>query len=68
MAELEYGKDYEYAHDTEENLTTMECLPESMLGTVYYRPTEQGSEKAVSEKLRVVKEWKRKHTDDHTEK
>ncbi len=68
MAELEYGKDYEYAHDTEEKLTTMECLPESMLGTVYYRPTEQGSEKAVSEKLRVVKEWKRKHTDDHTKK
>lgn len=68
MADLEYGKGYEYAHDTDEKLTTMECLPESMAGTVYYRPTGQGSEQAVREKLRAVQEWKRKHRDDHTEK
>ena len=68
MSDLEYGKGYEYAHNVDEKLTTMECLPESMTGTVYYRPTEQGNEQAVSEKLRAVKEWKRKHRDDHTEK
>ena len=45
MKDLEYGKDYEYAHDTEEKLTRMECLPESLAGTVYYHPTDQGMRK-----------------------
>ena len=44
MKDLEYGKDYEYAHDTEEKLTRMECLPEGLAGTVYYHPTDQGHE------------------------
>ncbi|WP_346705894.1 replication-associated recombination protein A, partial [Merdimonas faecis] len=47
MKDLEYGKDYEYAHDTEEKLTRMECLPESLAGTVYYHPTDQGDEEKV---------------------
>ena len=61
MAELDYGKNYEYAHDTEEKLTAMECLPESLKGREYYHPTSQGLEQDVSEKLKRVKEWKAKH-------
>jgi putative ATPase len=53
-----YGKDYQYAHDTEEKLTDMECLPESLAGRVYYRPTDQGSEVRAREKLERVKAWK----------
>ncbi|MDO5574384.1 MAG: replication-associated recombination protein A [bacterium] len=64
MADLEYGKGYEYAHDTEDKLTAMDCLPEAMAGTTYYHPTDQGNEMAVSEKLRAVKEWKRKHINE----
>lgn len=59
MSEFHYGDGYQYAHDTEEKLTRMECLPESLQGREYYRPTQQGAEKAVSERLQKVKEWKK---------
>ena len=62
MKDLEYGKDYEYAHDTEEKLTRMECLPESLAGTVYYHPTDQGDEAKVKDRLQEIKEWKRWET------
>ena len=47
MAELNYGKGYQYAHDTQEKLTNMQCLPDSLLGREYYVPTEQGVEGRV---------------------
>lgn len=59
MKELDYGKDYEYAHNAEERLTKMECLPESMKGTEYYHPTDFGEEKLVKEHLSSVRKWKR---------
>lgn len=62
MKDLEYGKDYEYAHDTEEKLTRMECLPESLAGTVYYHPTDQGDEEKVKKRLQEIKEWKKRET------
>jgi len=61
MKELNYGKGYQYAHDTEEKLTDMQCLPDSLLGKSYYRPTEEGFEARYKERLRQIKEWKRKH-------
>ncbi len=62
MAELNYGKNYEYAHDTEDKLTAMQCMPDSLVGTVYYKPSEEGDEKQVKKRLHEIKEWKRKHT------
>ena len=61
MKELDYGRGYQYAHDTSEKLTNMECLPESLRGREYYHPTGKGAEAAVSEKLEQVKAWKREH-------
>ncbi len=61
MRELNYGKGYQYAHDTEEKLTNMQCLPDSLLGKEYYRPTEQGLEAKYKAKLEKIKEWKRTH-------
>ena len=61
MKELQYGKGYQYAHDTEDKLTDMQCLPDSLLGKTYYRPTEEGFEARYKERLRQIKEWKRKH-------
>ena len=61
MKELQYGKGYQYAHDTEDKLTDMQCLPDSLLGKTYYRPTEEGFEVRYKERLRQIKEWKRKH-------
>lgn len=58
MKELDYGVGYQYAHDTEEKLTRMECLPESLKGREYYKPGVQGAEKQVKERLETVKKWK----------
>ncbi len=59
MKELQYGKGYEYAHNTEEKLTHMQCMPDSLKDRIYYHPTDQGKEKAVRERLEAIREWKR---------
>lgn len=59
MKELDYGKGYQYAHDTEEKLTDMQCLPDSLLGREYYRPGEQGLEARYKERLDQMKAWKK---------
>ena len=61
MKDLHYGEGYQYAHDTQEKLTNMECMQESLKGREYYHPTIQGSEARVSKRLQDIKEWKRKH-------
>ena len=61
MRELDYGKGYQYAHDYDEKLTAMECLPESLKGREYYRPSEQGSEKRYKQRLDAIKSWKDEH-------
>ena len=59
MKDLHYGEGYQYAHDTQEKLTNMECMPESLKGREYYHPTIQGSEARVSKRLQDIKEWTR---------
>ena len=59
MREEGYGKGYQYAHDTEEKLTDMRCLPDSLLGREYYRPTDQGSEARCKARLEQIKAWKK---------
>lgn len=59
MKELGYGKGYQYAHDTEEKLTAMQCLPDSLLEKEYYRPTEQGLEAKFKNRLEQIKRWKK---------
>lgn len=61
MKELEYGKGYQYAHDTAEKLTDMQCLPDSLKGRVYYHPTEQGLESKYKARLAQIKAWKQQH-------
>ena len=63
MKELDYGKGYQYAHDTEEKLTNMQCLPDSLLGREYYLPTDQGLEIRFKERLKQIKDWKKKHSE-----
>jgi putative ATPase len=60
MDQLGYGKGYKYAHDYEDKLTDMECLPENLKGRQYYVPTSQGMEKNISEKLNYIKSLKDK--------
>lgn len=65
MKEMNYGKGYIYAHDTEEKLTKMRCLPVALADRRYYEPTEQGQEGQVRERLEEILKWKR---DKGTEK
>ncbi len=58
MKDVGYGKGYQYAHDTENKLTDMRCLPDSLLGKIYYEPTEQGLEGRFKERLEQIKAWK----------
>ena len=58
MKELDYGKGYQYAHDAKDKLTDMQCLPDSLLGREYYRPTDQGQEGKFKTRLEQIKAWK----------
>lgn len=58
MADLEYGKGYEYAHDTEEKLTKMTCMPDCLADKTYYHPTTQGQEANIFKRLNEIKAWK----------
>lgn len=63
MQNLNYGKGYKYAHDYEDKLTTMECMPPTLLGKTYYQPTTQGNEIKFKQRLEQIKEWKKNHKD-----
>lgn len=58
MKELHYGEGYIYAHDTQEKLSRMQCLPDALKDRRYYQPTQQGREKAVKERLDHILAWK----------
>ena len=59
MKDLEYGKGYRYAHDYEEKLTDMQCLPDSLADRRYYLPTEQGKEGRFKTRLEQIRAWKK---------
>ncbi len=61
MKELHYGEGYQYAHNSQDKLTNMQCLPDSLLGRNYYRPTTQGKEARVKERLEQIARWKKEH-------
>ena len=61
MKNLDYGKGYQYAHDTIDKLTTMQCLPDSLKDKIYYEPTLQGNEIRFKERLEAIKKWKKEH-------
>lgn len=58
MKDLGYGQGYEYAHDTEEKLTHMQCMPNSLKDRTYYHPTQEGEEKQTAEQLEKIKKFK----------
>ncbi|MHB1021039.1 MAG: replication-associated recombination protein A [Acidobacteriaceae bacterium] len=54
MKELDYGKDYQYAHDVEGRVADMECLPPSLRGRRYYQPTQEGREKLLAQRMQEI--------------
>jgi len=60
MKDLGYGSGYMYAHDYDDKITDMKCLPENLEGRVYYKPTEQGREARVREWMDKLEELRKK--------
>jgi putative ATPase len=58
MKNIGYGKGYQYAHDVEEKVADMECLPESLAGRTYYRPTDQGFEARLRQRMEEIRRIK----------
>ena len=58
MKDLDYGKGYIYAHDTEEKMARMQCLPDSLKDRVYYRPAGLGREAELKERAEQIRRWK----------
>jgi putative ATPase len=54
MKELDYGRDYQYAHDVEGRVADMECLPASLANRRYYMPTDQGREKMLGQRMEEI--------------
>jgi putative ATPase len=60
MGNIGYGKGYQYAHDAEEKVTDMTCLPESLKGREYYKPTDQGFEARIRQRLEEIRRIQKK--------
>ncbi|WP_125568673.1 replication-associated recombination protein A [Companilactobacillus insicii] len=61
MKDLNYGKNYKYAHDSDDKITTMKTNPPEIDGHEYYYPTEQGNEKRFKQRFEYIKEWHQHH-------
>ncbi len=64
MKNVGYGKGYQYAHDADEKTTNMQCLPDNLKDRVYYRPTSEGIEKRIRDRMEDIKR-KRSQPSDH---
>ncbi len=58
MKNVGYGRGYQYAHDYDEKVTDMSCLPDSLAGRSYYAPTDQGFEKRLRQRLEEIRNLK----------
>ena len=63
-SEMGYGNGYKYAHDYEENITAMVCLPESLKNKKYYQPTNNGNEKNIREILKRIDKIKKSKNEE----
>jgi len=55
MKEVGYAEGYRYAHNEEGKVADMDCLPDSLRGRSYYRPTQEGREKALAQRMEEIR-------------
>jgi putative ATPase len=60
MKNIGYGEGYKYAHDYEEKVTEMTCLPDNLSGRVYYKPSDQGFEARLRTRMEEIRRVKKK--------
>ena len=63
MKELDYGKGYTYAHDTDEKIARMSCLPEALQGRRYYTPAGLGREANLKARAKAIRDWREGKTE-----
>ncbi len=59
MKQWGYGVGYQHAHQVQDALPDMECLPESLAGTRFYEPTNRGLEQRIAERLEEIRTRKK---------
>jgi putative ATPase len=64
MKHIGYGKGYQYAHNSEDKVADMTCLPESLADRAYYRPTDQGFEARIQQRMEEIRGIKAKCRDE----
>ena len=67
MKGLGYGHGYQYAHNLESKVADMQCLPDNLRDRIYYRPTNEGIEKRIRERMEELKRQRARATEDHSE-
>ncbi len=71
MKAFGYGQGYQYAHDLEDRVADMQCLPDNLKGRRYYHPTDEGVEKRIKARLDEIRKLKasssRRHRDTEKE-
>jgi len=55
MKQIGYGQGYQYAHDLENKVADMQCLPDNLKDRQYYQPTSEGVEKRIRERLQEIR-------------
>jgi putative ATPase len=60
MKNAGYGQGYKYAHNVEQKVTDMRCLPDNLAGRTYYQPTDQGFEQRIRQRLDDIRKIKSK--------
>ena len=55
MKQFGYGEGYQYAHDVEEGVADMDCMPENLRGREFYHPRQQGREKLLAQRMDEIR-------------
>jgi len=58
MKHIGYGQGYKYAHNFDDKVTDMTCLPDNLAGRTYYKPTDQGFEQRLRQRLDEIRKIK----------
>jgi putative ATPase len=67
MKSLGYAKGYQYAHDLDQKVADMECLPNNLRSRRYYHPTEEGIEKRIKARLEEIRQVKANSSQRHSD-
>jgi putative ATPase len=63
MEAVGYARGYVYAHDADDGIAAMRCLPDALAGRRFYSPAQRGFEKELAARLERIRAWHRRQAD-----